>query len=119
MDILGAVALSTDGPDRNILKRLPERRDAPLLSVANWKMIIGQAAYQLLIGLILNLLSEHLAKYIDSGVNASSEHMALLTKTLVFNTYICLMFFNLFKYALSLSFADICEHLYADNILAS
>ncbi|KAM7200902.1 hypothetical protein V8F20_005144 [Naviculisporaceae sp. PSN 640] len=94
MDILGAVALSTGGPDRDILKRRPERKDAPLLTIANWKMTIGQAVYQLLVVLILDLGGRNLIEWIDPSAD---KDVALLTKTMVFNTYICMQFFNLFN----------------------
>ena len=47
MDSLGALALATERPSAELLKRRPYRRDAPLVSAPMLRNIAAQAAYQL------------------------------------------------------------------------
>ena len=54
MDTLAALALATDKPDEFILDRKPKGRDAPLIAVSTWKMILGQATLQLTVTFILH-----------------------------------------------------------------
>src|SRR6187402_1467763 len=54
MDTFAALALATDPPTRSILNRKPEKKSAPLITLNMWKMIIGQAIFQLIVTLILN-----------------------------------------------------------------
>jgi len=53
MDTLAALALATDAPTKNILDRPPERKNAPLITINMWKMITGQAIYQLIVTFVL------------------------------------------------------------------
>ncbi|EEY19509.1 calcium-transporting ATPase [Verticillium alfalfae VaMs.102] len=55
MDSFGALALATDPPTESQLRRKPEPKTAPLITLTMWKMIIGQSIYQL-IGLSRNRL---------------------------------------------------------------
>ncbi|KAK1829557.1 hypothetical protein QBC39DRAFT_413215, partial [Podospora conica] len=47
MDIFAAAALATDSPPDDILQRPPDPRGRHIVSPTMWKMIIGQAIYQL------------------------------------------------------------------------
>jgi Ca2+-transporting ATPase len=47
MDSLAALSLATDSPDLSILNRMPDSKKDPLISVEMWKMILGQAAFQI------------------------------------------------------------------------
>jgi magnesium-transporting ATPase (P-type) len=53
MDTISAFAISTDPPDRLTMDRNPEPKPAPLVTAYMWKMILGQAIYQISITLIL------------------------------------------------------------------
>ena len=46
MDTLGAVALSTDRPDREMLEKKPAGRNAPLITPTMWRFIIGHTIFQ-------------------------------------------------------------------------
>ncbi|CAB4419092.1 unnamed protein product [Rhizophagus irregularis] len=48
MDTLAALALATDPPTIELLDRKPESKNAPLISLDMWKMIIGQSIFQLI-----------------------------------------------------------------------
>jgi hypothetical protein len=52
-----------------------------------WKMIIGQAIYQLIVTLILNFEGQHIFPKWDNG------HM----QTVVFNTFVFMQIFNQYK----------------------
>ncbi|KAK5651624.1 hypothetical protein OQA88_11799 [Cercophora sp. LCS_1] len=85
MDILAAAALATDPPTSDILKRQPEPRNVHIVSPTMWKMIIGQAAYQLAV-----IFSLHYAgKGYFTPNDTRYQHQAF-----VFNTYIFLQVFN-------------------------
>ncbi|KAF2263679.1 calcium-translocating P-type ATPase [Lojkania enalia] len=87
MDTFAALALATDPPNRNILKRLPDRKSAPLITLRMWKMIIGQAIFQLVVTLILNFAGKAILNY-----DTPQEEEEL--KTLVFNTFVWMQIFN-------------------------
>lgn len=53
MDSLGALALASEPPVPSLLERPPNGRNAPLLSFHMKFNMIGQAAYQLVILMIL------------------------------------------------------------------
>lgn len=91
MDTLAALALATDPPQRSILDRLPERRSASIITPTMWKMILGQAAYQLAITLTLYFVrpvKESLIPGLEDG-----ERKAHL-RTVIFNTFVWMQIFN-------------------------
>ena len=88
MDTMAALALATDPPTRSILDRKPDPKSAPLISVTMWKMIIGQAIYQLVVTLVLYFAG---AKIFFNGTS-KEEQMQL--QTLVFNTFVWMQIFN-------------------------
>jgi hypothetical protein len=79
--------LATDAPTEEILDRYPESKKSPLITVTMWKMIIGQAAYQVSACLTLNYVSKNIFP------NESDEQH----KTLVFNAFVCMQIFNMGK----------------------
>lgn len=87
MDTMAALALATDPPTPSILDRKPDPKSAPLISVTMWKMIIGQAIYQLVITLILYFGSEKIFSY------QSPREIAQIP-TIVFNTFVWMQIFN-------------------------
>lgn len=87
MDTFAALALATDPPTRSLLQRKPDPKSAPLITLNMWKMIIGQAIYQLVVTLILYFAGEKILSY-DSP--EEKERMP----TLVFNTFVWMQIFN-------------------------
>lgn len=53
MDTLAALALATEKPNDDMLLRPPENKRAPLISPSMWKMIAGQAIFQVIINFAL------------------------------------------------------------------
>ncbi|KAH8659076.1 calcium transporting P-type ATPase-like protein [Tricladium varicosporioides] len=87
MDTFAALALATDPPTRSILNRKPEKKSAPLITLNMWKMIIGQAIFQLIVTFILNFGGKKILSY-------DSEHEQDQLRTLVFNTFVWMQIFN-------------------------
>lgn len=87
MDTMAALALATDPPTDSILDRRPEPRSAPLITVTMWKMIIGEAIYQLVITLLLYYGSYSLLSY-------TSDREVASVPVLVFNTFVWMQIFN-------------------------
>lgn len=87
MDTFAALALATDPPTRSLLNRKPDPKSAPLITLRMWKMIIGQAIYQLVVTFILYFAGESILSY-------ESEREQEQMPTLVFNTFVWMQIFN-------------------------
>ncbi|KAL1923033.1 uncharacterized protein VTP21DRAFT_9409 [Calcarisporiella thermophila] len=94
MDTLAALALATDPPTPDLLNRLPESRNAPLITITMWKMILGQALFQLAATLVLLYSGADLLNYpVEAGGHLSRDTQRRL-QSLVFNTFVFLQIFN-------------------------
>lgn len=87
MDTLAALALATDPPQDSCLDRKPEPRGSSIISITMWKMIIGQAIYQLVVTFILYYAAASI------GIATINEQR----NTLVFNTFVWMQIFNQWK----------------------
>ena len=58
MDTLASLALATEPPTEELLKREPYGRDQPLLSRIMWRNILGHGCYQLLVTFIILFVGE-------------------------------------------------------------
>ncbi|KAI9497073.1 PMCA-type calcium-translocating P-type ATPase [Zychaea mexicana] len=83
MDTFAALALATDPPTQELLERAPEPRSAPLITFKMWKMIFGQAIFQIVVTVVL-LYSNVLEYDTESPV----------LQTVVFNTFVFCQIFN-------------------------
>lgn len=92
MDTFAALALATDPPTEKILDRLPQGKKAPLITINMWKMIIGQAIFQLTATLIL-----HFAGNAIFGYDAANEDQQLELDSMIFNTFVWMQIFNEFN----------------------
>ncbi|RKP37646.1 PMCA-type calcium-translocating P-type ATPase [Dimargaris cristalligena] len=88
MDTLAALALATEPPTEELLKRLPAPRNASLINYQMWRMIFGQAIFQVLI----NLLLIHLGPAVFHLPNSPQGDQIL--RTMVFNSFVFLQVFN-------------------------
>lgn len=91
MDTLAALALATDPPSDSVLDRKPERRGSGIISTTMWKMIIGQAIYQLAITLLIYFGKQGVLPNYDDNVTDDQ------IQTLVFNTFVWMQIFNQWK----------------------
>jgi Ca2+-transporting ATPase len=78
---------SIDPPTRSLLDRKPDPKSAPLITLRMWKMIIGQAVYQLVVTSILYFAGESILSY-------HSEHEQEQLPALVFNVFVWMQIFN-------------------------
>ncbi|TQN66057.1 Calcium-transporting ATPase 2 [Colletotrichum shisoi] len=92
MDTFAALALATDPPTEKILDRLPQGKKAPLITINMWKMIIGQAIFQLTATLIL-----HFAGNAIFGYDSHNEDQQLELDSMIFNTFVWMQIFNEFN----------------------
>ncbi|KAK4919790.1 plasma membrane calcium, partial [Elasticomyces elasticus] len=89
MDTLAALALATDPPTEKILDRPPQRKDESLITHNMWKMITGQAIYQLVVTFVL-----YFAGMSILGYNESQQRQL---DTIVFNSFVWMQIFNQFN----------------------
>lgn len=94
MDTLAALALATDAPTKKILDRPPQPKSAPLITINMWKMITGQALYQLVVTFVL-----YFAGYEILGYDRNDPNRDRVTElaTMVFNTFVWMQIFNEFN----------------------
>lgn len=85
---MAALALASDPPTEEILDRKPAKRSAPLISTIMWKMIIGQAIFQLIVTFILYYVGPSILNY---------EFDGLEIRSVVFNTFVWMQIFNQFN----------------------
>ena len=93
MDTFAALALATDAPTDKILDRAPVPKSASLITTNMWKMIIGQAVYQLAITFVLYFAGARILGY---NFVADSRLQTQLN-TMVFNTFVWMQIFNEFN----------------------
>ncbi|KAL2196956.1 hypothetical protein P885DRAFT_69416 [Corynascus similis CBS 632.67] len=86
MDTFAALALASDPPNGSLLDRVPEPRLAPLITLTMWKMILGQAVYQLVVSLTLHFAGP--SSFLSSYPEAQR-------RTLVFNVFVFMQIFKL------------------------
>jgi Ca2+-transporting ATPase len=86
MDTFAALALATDPPTRSLLDRKPDPKSAPLITLRMWKMIIGQAIYQLVVTFVLYFAGNKILSY--------DQEEAKTLSSLVFNTFVWMQIFN-------------------------
>ncbi|XP_047100945.1 plasma membrane calcium-transporting ATPase 2-like [Schistocerca piceifrons] len=90
MDTLASLALATDIPTVELLKRKPYGRTKPLISRRMMKQIESQVVYQLSVTLALLFVGDKLLD-IPSGTGSHepTEHF-----TIIFNTFVMMALFN-------------------------
>ncbi|KAK4732439.1 hypothetical protein R3W88_025427 [Solanum pinnatisectum] len=86
MDTLGALALATEKPTEELMKKKPVSRTAPLITNVMWRNLMAQALYQIAVLLTLQFKGESIF-----GVNKK------VNDTLIFNTFVLCQVFNEFN----------------------
>ncbi|PYH90138.1 calcium-translocating P-type ATPase(PMCA-type) [Aspergillus ellipticus CBS 707.79] len=92
MDTFAALALATDAPTEKILNRKPVPKSASLFTVVMWKMILGQALYQLAITFMLYFGGSRII-----GSKLGTDDPQTVLDTIVFNTFVWMQIFNEFN----------------------
>ncbi|KAL5782715.1 hypothetical protein ACOSP7_007744 [Xanthoceras sorbifolium] len=86
MDTLGALALATEQPTKELMDKPPVGRTAPLITNIMWRNLLAQAMYQIAVLLTLQFRGESIF-----GVNEKVKD------TLIFNTFVLCQVFNEFN----------------------
>jgi Ca2+-transporting ATPase len=90
----GALALATDRPQTRDLKRRPESLGSLLITTTMWKTIIGLSVYQIAVTYVLYFVGPRIFP-------SSTDHDVLQLSTLVFNGYVWMQIFTIYKYVLA------------------
>ncbi|XP_037435058.1 calcium-transporting ATPase 5, plasma membrane-type-like isoform X3 [Triticum dicoccoides] len=93
MDTLGALALATEPPTDNLMKRHPVGRREPLVTNIMWRNLFIQALYQITVLLVFNFDG----KRIFHLHNESRECADKMKNTFVFNAFVFCQIFNEFN----------------------
>lgn len=89
MDTLGALALATEPPNEELMKRPPVSKLDDFITKTMWRNIIGQSMYQLIVLGVLIITGKHLL-----GINGSDADQTL--NTFIFNCFVfCQVHYNL------------------------
>ncbi|KAL7251674.1 hypothetical protein ACSBR1_013513 [Camellia fascicularis] len=86
MDTLGALALATEKPSKELMEEPPLGRFAPLITNIMWRNLLAQALYQIAVLLTLQFSGKS-----SFGVNRN------VNDTLIFNTFVLCQVFNKFN----------------------
>ncbi|GAA0184560.1 primary active transporter [Lithospermum erythrorhizon] len=87
MDTLGALALATEPPNDELMKRAPVGRGGNFITNVMWRNILGQSLYQFLVIWLL----QSMGKTLFSIEGPDSD---LVLNTLIFNTFVFCQLFN-------------------------
>ncbi|KAJ1278139.1 hypothetical protein BS78_04G056500 [Paspalum vaginatum] len=90
MDTLGALALATEPPTDQLMKRPPVGRSEPLVTNIMWRNLFIQAVFQVAVLLTLNFRGRNLLHLTQDTLDHSSK----VKNTLIFNTFVLCQVFN-------------------------
>ena len=94
MDTLGALALATEPPNDEMMKRPPVGRGESFITKVMWRNIIGQSIYQLIVLGVLMFGGEKL-------LNIKGPDSKAVINTLIFNAFVfCQVSNGLFRHLL-------------------
>lgn len=81
MDTLGALALATEPPNDELMKRQPVGRKGSIISNVMWRNILGQSMYQFVVIWFLQARGK-------SAFGLSGPDSDLILNTLIFNSFV-------------------------------
>ena len=96
MDTLAALALASDSPSDDLLKRKPSKKSESIINADMYRMIIAQGLYQVLICLVIYFCGPRWFYYRWSSLEEQHTETGtdLVTSSVVFNTFIFCQIFN-------------------------
>ncbi|KAH9159735.1 calcium-translocating P-type ATPase [Lactarius sanguifluus] len=97
MGTFATLALATDPASPVLLDRNPGKPTDPLFTVNMTKQILGQAAYQITITLVLHFLGSQVLGFHHTDDPTVQKHHDDIVQTLVFNVFVFAQVFNLFN----------------------
>nr|XP_010917644.2 calcium-transporting ATPase 7, plasma membrane-type [Elaeis guineensis] len=86
MDTMGALALATDRPTKELMKKPPVGRTEPLISNIMWRNLTAQALFQIAVLLVFQFAGKSIF-----GVSQK------INNTIIFNTFVLCQVFNEFN----------------------
>ncbi|XP_008808020.1 calcium-transporting ATPase 7, plasma membrane-type-like [Phoenix dactylifera] len=86
MDTMGALALATDRPTKELMQKPPVGRTEPLISNIMWRNITAQALFQIAVLLVF--------QFAGKSIFGASEK---INNTMIFNTFVLCQVFNEFN----------------------
>ncbi|KAG2692382.1 hypothetical protein I3843_08G050700 [Carya illinoinensis] len=87
MDTLGALALATEPPNDDLMKRAPVGRRGNFISNVMWRNILGQSLYQFVIIWFLQTRGK-------AAFNLDGPYSDLVLNTIIFNSFVFCQVFN-------------------------
>ncbi|GKT16187.1 Calcium-transporting ATPase PAT1 [Aduncisulcus paluster] len=101
MDTFAALALATEAPKDEVLKRKPYGRYTSLISPLMWRNVLGQSVLQIITIFILQFSSK-VADYCDNKADLvkypiGEGEMTCYHRALIFNTFVFFQLFNEFN----------------------
>ena len=93
MDSLASLALATEPPTKDLLKRAPYHKNKSLISPIMWINILGHGVYQVAIVMFLIFYGETFFG-IEAGRNLPHDAPPSIHYTIVFNTFVLMQLFN-------------------------
>ncbi|XWS25520.1 hypothetical protein CRYUN_Cryun27aG0075200 [Craigia yunnanensis] len=87
MDTLGALALATEPPNDDLMKRSPVGRKGNFISNVMWRNILGQSMYQFVIIWFLQTRGK-------AAFHLNGPESELILNTLIFNSFVFFQVFN-------------------------
>ncbi|KAJ8447578.1 hypothetical protein Cgig2_031191 [Carnegiea gigantea] len=93
MDTLGALALATEPPTNQLMRRAPVGRREPLITNIMWRNLFVQALYQIVILLGLNFGGSKISLLTEGD----QAYQSKLKNTLIFNSFVLCQIFNEFN----------------------
>lgn len=101
MDTLGALALATEPPKDELMKRSPVGRKGNFISNVMWRNILGQSLYQFTVIWYLQAKGKEM-------FDLEGEDSDLVLNTLIFNAFVfCQVIFSNYPPIVSYNIADI------------
>lgn len=91
MDTLGALALATEPPNGDLMKREPVGRTGKFITNVMWRNILGQSFYQLVVMWYLQTQGKNLF-----GLGGSDDADIVLN-TIIFNSFVFCQVYLLLK----------------------
>ncbi|CAL5023669.1 unnamed protein product [Urochloa decumbens] len=93
MDTLGALALATEPPTDQLMRRPPVGRREPLVTNIMWRNLFIQAVFQVAVLLTLNFKGRNILHLTQDTLDHSSK----VKNTVIFNTFVLCQVFNEFN----------------------
>eukprot|EP01083_Nonionella_stella_P030539 83694_1 len=94
MDALASLALASEPPTDELLKRKPVNRSKSIIAMRMWANMIGQSSYQIIIIMFLLFAGPEVFGFepgheVEKNYNENSIHY-----TFIFNTFVWMQLFN-------------------------